>query len=194
MKQASETLVNYLEELEESHGLKLRDIALTTIRSKLLGMKYRPRIRDSVLKRKAGVFVTLTKNGELRGRTGFIYPTFELWEATRSAASMAAFSDPRFKPITKSELDSLEIEISVIGPLEQVKLSGAKDIESAVNPNHGLMVIGRGSTGLLLPQVLEEMGLSPKEFLEAACEQAGLPCDGWKSKTVSVYRFPARIF
>lgn len=194
MRSESFVPANYLDEINDNHGMKLKDIALTTIRSKLLGMRYRPRIKDSVLKEKAGVFVTLEKNGELRGCIGYVYPTYEIWEATRMAASQAAFSDPRFKPIHKTELDELNIEISVLGTLEKMRMSSEKDVSSLKIGTEGLMVVGFGSSGLLLPQVATEMKLTPLEFLEATCEKAGLPPDSWKKRGVSVYKFPARIF
>lgn len=188
------TLNGYLEEMNDNHGMKLKDIAMTTIRSKLLGMRYRPRIRDSILKEKAGVFVTLQKNGELRGCVGYVYPTYEMWEATRLSASQAAFSDPRFKPIHKIELDDLEIEVSVLGALEKMRSNGDRDISSIKIGAEGLMVVGFGSSGLLLPQVATEMKFNANEFIEATCEKAGLPPDAWKEPGVSVYKFPARIF
>lgn len=194
MRTESFALNQFLDEINDNHGMKLKDIALTTIRSKLLGMRYRPRIRDSILKEKAGVFVTLEKNGELRGCVGYVYPTYEMWEATRMAASQAAFSDPRFKSIHRSELEDLEIEISVLGSLEKMKVSTDKDISSLRIGTEGLMIVGFGSSGLLLPQVATEMDLSPVEFLEATCEKAGLSSDSWNKRGVSVYKFPARIF
>ena len=189
-----ESLGSPLEELDLDHGRKLKDIALTSIRSQILGMRYRPRIRDVKLKEKAGVFVTLKRDGELRGCIGYVFPAYEMWDATRKAAIHAAFSDPRFKPIEKRELDSLEIEISVLGPLEQMKVSQEKDLESLRLGQDGLMIVGMGSSGLLLPQVAEELGFNKIEFLEATCEKSGLDCDAWKDPSVSVYRFYARVF
>ncbi len=194
MNPQSEFSGTYLNDLDENHGRKLKDIALTSIRSQLSGMKYRPRIKDITLREKAGVFVTLKNYGELRGCIGFVYPTYEIWEATRKAAVHAAFLDGRFKPITRSELEFLDIEISILGALEKVKLDSGRDHEILRLGTDGLMVVGQGSTGLLLPQTAAEMGFDQMEFLEAACEKAGLDEDAWMDPTVTIYKFPARIF
>lgn len=194
MNTQSQSLEGILDELTPERGRKLKDIALTSIRSHLLGMRYRPRVRDMKLKEKAGVFVTLNRLGELRGCIGFVYPTYEMWDATRKAAVHAAFSDPRFKPVEKRELENLEVEISVLGPLEKMRISQEKDAESLRLGSEGLMIVGRGSTGLLLPQVATELGLNHVEFLEAVCEKAGLYPESWREPGVSIYRFPARIF
>lgn len=180
--------------MDSNHGRKLKSIAMTAIRSQLSGMRYRPRINDPVLREKAGIYVTLANKGELRGCTGFVYPTYELWAATKQAAIQAAALDPRFKPIERKELDTLEIEISVIGSLEMIKVKSEKDADHIRIGRDGLMVVGRGSTGFLLPQVAEEMELTPAEFLMATCEKGGLDQDSWKDSDISVYRFPVRVF
>lgn len=180
--------------MDNSHGRKLKSIAMTAIRSQLSGMRYRPRVRDPMLREKAGIFVTLENQGELRGCIGFVYPTYELWAATKKAAIHAAYQDPRFKPIERGELETLEIEISVIGPIEKVRIKNDRDADNLRIGTHGLMVVGRGSTGFLLPQVAAEMELTPVEFLMATCEKGGLDQESWKSKDVSVYRFPVKVF
>lgn len=194
MPPQSQTMGTSLEELTDEQGKKLRDIAITSIRSRLSGMRYRPRISDIKLKDRAGVFVTLERDSELRGCIGYVFPTYEMWDATRKAAVQAAFSDPRFKPIERAELPFLDIEISVLGPLEKMKTLNNRELESLKLGRDGLMVVGQGSSGLLLPQVAIEFGFTPMEFLEAACEKAGLSYDAWQEESLSVYRFTARIF
>ena len=152
-------------------GNKLRDIASTAIKSHLSGMRYRPSIDDPALRKKAGVFVTIRNGLELRGCIGFIYPTYELWDATRKAAVLAATEDPRFRPVSKSEIDSLDIEVTVLGPIEPLK---SKDVSTIRLGEEGLMVVSAVGSGLLLPQVATENNFSPIEFLEATCEKAGL--------------------
>ncbi len=180
-----------LQELAGLDGNKLRDIAATAIRSHLSGMRYRPTIDDPALKRKAGVFVTIRNKGELRGCIGFIYPSYEIWDATRKAAVLAATEDPRFRPVTKAEIDSLDIEVTVLGPIEPLK---TKEISSIKLGEEGLMVVSPVGSGLLLPQVATENNFTAVEFLEATCEKAGLSRDAWQDPSVSVYRFRALIF
>ena len=194
MNPQSEFMSTGIDELDDSHGRKLKDIALTSIRSQLSGMRYRPRIMDPKLHEKAGVFVTIQNEGELRGFSGYIYPTYELWEATKKAAVHAAFLDARFKPISRGELGTLEIEVSVIGPIEKIKVHSESDMGNIRIGTDGLMVVGQGSSGFLLPQAATQMGFTPHEFLVETCEKAGLEADAWTHPGVSVYRFPARIF
>ncbi len=194
MKSETELLGPVLDEIGSSHGRKLKNIALTAIRSQLSGMRYKPRITDPLLREKAGIYVTLENQGEMRGCIGFVYPTYELWAATKRAAIHAAYQDPRFKPIERDELETLEVEISVIGPVEKVRIKTDKDADGIQIGTHGLMVVGNGSTGLLLPQVAEEMELTPVEFLMAACEKGGLDQESWRNQDISVYRFPVKVF
>jgi AmmeMemoRadiSam system protein A len=180
----------FLENLSEVDGVKLRDIAITAIRSNLSGMAYHPRIDDPVLKKKAGVFVTLKNRGELRGCIGYIYPTYEIWDATRRAAVLAASEDPRFRSVSKSELDNIEVEITVLGSMEPMK---SKDIQNLKIGKEGLMVVSPVTSGILLPQVATENGFGPLEFLEATCEKAGLSPNAWKDSSVSIYKFSAVV-
>lgn len=181
----------FLEAVSHIDERKIRDIALTSIKSHLSGMNYRPRIDDPVLKKKAGVFVTLRNNGELRGCIGYIYPSYEIWDATRKAAVLAASEDPRFRPVTKRELDSLDVEVTILGPLEPLRSRDPGDIKLG---KEGLMVSSPVTSGLLLPQVATENNFTAEEFLDATCEKAGLEQGCWKDPSVSVYKFGALIF
>lgn len=194
MKSQSQFMGASLEEMTEEQGRKLKDVALTSIRSRLSGMRYRPRISDPKLRERAGIFVTLERDGELRGCIGYVFPTYEMWDATRKAAVQAAFNDARFRTIERTELPFLDIEISVLGALEKMKVTSEKDMDNLKIGQEGLMVVGQGSSGLLLPQVATEFNFTPVEFLEATCEKAGLSVEAWKHENLSVYRFTARIF
>lgn len=135
-----------------------------------------------------GAFVTLKKNGRLRGCIGFIEPLFPLYQAIVRGAIYAAVEDRRFEPVSPGELDSLEYEISVLTPLKQIS-----------NPNlvqvgkHGLVISQRGRKGLLLPQVPVENGWDREQFLEEACLKAGLPPDAWK-RGAEIFVFEAIVF
>lgn len=190
----SELVETVLDRLDVAHGKRLKNIALTSIRSQMSGIGYRPRIKEQILKEKAGVFVTLYNRDELRGCIGYVYPTYEIWAATKKAAIHAAFLDSRFNSIQRSELETLDVEISILGNIEKMKVRSQKSQLNLNLGKDGLMVVGKGSSGLLLPQVAEELGADEFEFLEATCEKAGLPPDAWKDPSVSVYKFPAVIF
>jgi len=98
-------------------------------------------------------------------------------------------ADPRFRPVTRSELDSLHIEISVLTPLQ--KVTSPDEIKVG---RDGLMITLGGNRGLLLPQVATEYRWDRTQFLEQTCRKAGLPPDAYKSDRAEIYRFQAIIF
>ena len=145
---------------------------------------------DEDLRRPAGTFVTLrTREGELRGCIGSIQPVEPLFRAVTSSAVSAAFSDPRFYPIEKHELVELELEISVMGPIEKVTA-----IEDIVVGRDGLIVRRGRAAGLLLPQVATEYGWNLETFLDQTCLKAGLPPGSWRSEHTQIERFSAEVF
>ena len=100
----------------------------------------------------------------------------------------AATRDPRFPPMKPSEIDKVEIEISVLTPLK--KISDISEIEVG---KHGLYLVKGANAGLLLPQVATEFGWNRRQFLEAVSEKAGLEKDAWK-RGAEIYIFEAQVF
>jgi len=149
-------------------------------------MEYQP--NNSTFRIPKGVFVTITKKGELRGCIGFIEPIFPLGQAVIQAAYYAALQDTRFDPIARSELKDLEVEVSVLSPLTRIT-----DPRLVKVGTHGLVIEQGGRKGLLLPQVPGQFGWTHDEFLDQACLKAGLPPDAWK-KGAAVYTFEALVF
>ena len=154
-----------------------------------------PGVADDFLKSHRGAFVTLTSpGGGLRGCIGVPYPVKPLEEAIVHAAVGAATHDPRFPRVRASELGSLRVEVSALTAPEAIECK-ALELPSHVRVGiDGLIVSGMGSSGLLLPQVATEMGLTPDVFLSLTCEKAGLPPDAWLSADVQVRRFQAEVF
>lgn len=144
---------------------------------------------DKELKEKKGCFVTLTKNGELRGCIGFPYPSMPLGEAIVLAAKSAAFSDPRFPTLGEKEFLDIKIEISILTKPEKVEAK-PENIEIGKD---GLMCEYEGFGGLLLPQVATEYNWSAEQFLRALCKKAGLPLETWKKKGFELWKFSAKI-
>ncbi len=128
------------------------------------------------MERRAGVFVSLHKGDALRGCIGHIEPDQPLSRAVPSSAIAAASTDPRFAPVTTEEMTELQIELSILGPLERIASVG--DVEVG---RHGLLVERGWNRGLLLPQVAVEWGWDAEAFLSQTCHKAGLPLDAWKS-------------
>ena len=133
-------------------------------------------------------FVTLHRHGELRGCIGHIEADEPLGRVIARGAVAAASADPRFPPVGASELPDLEIELSLLGPLEPVMTPD--DIEVG---RHGLVVELGWHRGLLLPQVAPEWGWDRETFLAQTCHKAGLPRDAWK-QGAKVWRFEAEVF
>ncbi len=142
---------------------------------------------------KRGVFTTLIKKGELRGCIGFPYPIKRLDEAIIESAIAAAIDDPRFEPVRRSEMEEIEVEVTILTQPERIKAK-PKDLPNHVEiGKHGLMVKLGPFSGLLLPQVAVEYKLSAEDFLSETCIKAGLPPDCWLSGA-EVYRFEGQIF
>lgn len=138
---------------------------------------------------KAGVFVTLRSNGELRGCIGYLTPTRSLPDTIISASVSAGFEDPRFIPLQIGELNEIEIEISVLTP--PLKLL---NIEDLVIGKHGIIIQKESKRGLLLPQVAVENKMSVKEFLSAGCKKAGLSKNCSSLTDTDIYIFEAEVF
>lgn len=138
----------------------------------------------------SGAFVTLKKHGHLRGCIGTLECRRSLAEEIARVAVSAAREDPRFEPVREAELDDLDIEVSVLGPLEEID---PRDPDAIVIGRHGLVVEQGRRRGLLLPQVAPEWGWDRDEFLAHTCAKAGLSADAWKNGA-KVYRFDAEVF
>jgi hypothetical protein len=176
--------------LSENDKKELLRIARKTIENHLSGKKVPDfKMEEGALTEKQGAFVTLTKDGKLRGCIGMIRAVKPLYEAVRDMAVEAATGDPRFPPVTKSELKYIRIEISALSKMRRVK-----DISEITVGRDGLYLIKGGNSGLLLPQVPVEWGWDRDEFLKEVCLKAGLPEDAWKSPDAMLYRFSADVF
>jgi len=176
--------------LNETQKKRLLGIARKTLESYLKDRK-KPKFeeKDEVISTPLGVFVTLTKQGRLRGCIGFIRPVKPLYEAVSEMAIAAATEDNRFESVTYAELKDLVIEISVLSPFEPVP--EVKQIEVG---KHGLLIQKGYHSGLLLPQVPGEYGWNREQFLENLCYKAGLPSDAWKDKDSKLFSFTADVF
>jgi uncharacterized protein len=144
-----------------------------------------------------GVFVTLKHHpsGELRGCIGFPRPVLDLGTAIREAAVSAARDDPRFAPVTARELGRLTVEVSILTVPEPIPVGRPAETVAAVRVGRdGLIVEGRGASGLLLPQVAPEQGWNAEELLDGTCEKAGLPRTSWRAPGVRLFRFEAEVF
>jgi hypothetical protein len=146
-------------------------------------------VKEMKLLEKRGAFVTLTKNGSLRGCIGYIQPVAPLYKTVSDMAIAASTRDPRFPPVTQRELKDIHIEISVLSPLKLIV--DTNEIEVG---RHGLYMTRGNNSGLLLPQVATQQGWNREEFLSQTCVKAGLPTQAWKDRGTQIYTFSAQIF
>jgi len=147
-----------------------------------------------VFDKKRGVFVTLTINEQLRGCIGFPYPVMPLGDAIRQAAVAAALEDPRFRPVSANELPSIDLEVTVLTPPVTMEGDPEDRPRKIVVGKHGLIIRGRGTSGLLLPQVATDYGWDAKTFLDHTCTKAGLSENAWHDPRVELLTFEGQIF
>lgn len=146
-----------------------------------------------------GVFVTINSvesgEKELRGCIGYPYPTSPLAQAVIDSAISSATQDPRFYPLSLSELDNVVFEVSVLTPPQLVEVEKPSEYHSKIKVGEDGLIVERGFyKGLLLPQVPVEWNWDEEEFLCQCCIKAGLPPDSWLIKGTKVYKFQAIIF
>ncbi|MBD3373516.1 AmmeMemoRadiSam system protein A [candidate division KSB1 bacterium] len=141
------------------------------------------------LAEKRGAFVTLHLEGQLKGCIGYIFAVKPLWQTVVEAASSAALRDPRFSPVETDQVDTLNIEISVLSPLQKID-----DIEEIEIGRDGLLISQQGKSGLLLPQVAAEHHWDAKTFVEQTCRKAGLSRHAYLEQETELFTFSAQVF
>ncbi len=135
---------------------------------------------------KKACFVTLIKNGELRGCIGDLEPKQELWRNVQKNAINAAFNDFRFSPLTEKELEEIKIEISILSIPKRIYFKNEKALLTRLNKNKGIVLRRENYCATFLPQVWEKI---PDKiiFLEQLSLKAGLNKDAWKNAEISSY-------
>lgn len=128
-----------------------------------------------VLQKKNGMFVTLEKDHRLRGCMGHFEPDTPIGKLAASQVLVSATRDPRFPPVTESELDRIEIEISILSVPEYV--DSYEDIEVG---RHGVILEKRGRAATFLPQVAPEQGWDRDTMLDHLAAKAGIGPGGWR--------------
>ncbi|MBU4565054.1 MAG: AmmeMemoRadiSam system protein A [Desulfarculus sp.] len=138
---------------------------------------------------KRGAFVTLHKQGRLRGCIGNFISDEPLTELIQDMAVAAASQDPRFPPLGAAELDQVDLEISVLSPLKRIS-----DVNEIKVGTHGIYMVSPRGRGVLLPQVATEYGWDRDTFLDQTCVKAGLRPGCWRDPDTEILIFSAQIF
>ncbi|RLE54756.1 MAG: TIGR00296 family protein [Thermoprotei archaeon] len=155
---------------------------------------------EKLLRDRYGVFTTIEvylgpAHRELRGCIGFPQGYKNVATAVILSAIAAATEDPRFPPMTVDELSKVVFEVSILSPMELIKVEDPRDYLKHIKVGyHGLMIEKGFRSGLLLPQVPVEYGWDEETFLCETCIKAMLPPDAWLERDTRVYRFQAQIF
>ena len=137
----------------------------------------------SSLKEKCGAFVSLHKQGRLRGCIGHFGEDVPLYEIVAEMARAAAFEDPRFQPLRREELDDVDIEISVLTPMRRIQSLDEFELH-----RHGIYIRKGYRSGTFLPQVADEVNWTKEEFVgHCSQDKAGLGWDGWRDAELYVY-------
>ena len=177
--------------LNDTEKKLLKEIAKNALYEAVLNNK-RLNIDPSNLPQKfkehLGAFVTLNKDGRLRGCIGRFEPDQPLYEVIIDMAISASRYDNRFTPVTPDELEHIDIEISVLTP--RVRANSVDDI---IIGKHGIYVVYGNHSGTYLPQVATDMGWSKEEFFRSCCEEkAGIPPQ--HCKDAELYLYEAIVF
>ena len=153
--------------------------------ARIAGIDSTPRLAEP-----SAAFVSLhrRRDGRLRGCIGTLQSRQSLLDAVIENARAAAERDPRVPPLRADELEELEVEISVLGPLIPVD-----DPDEIVVGRDGLVLTSGLQRGVLLPQVATEQRWNREQFLESLCRKAGLPSDAWR-QGATIERFEAIVF
>lgn len=138
---------------------------------------------------KRGAFVTLHKQGRLRGCIGNFISDEPLTELIEDMAVAAASQDPRFPPLSGAELEQVDLEISVLSPLRRIS-----DVNEIKVGTHGIYMVSPRGRGVLLPQVATEYGWDRDTFLDQTCVKAGLRPGCWRDPDTEILIFSAQIF
>lgn len=135
--------------------------------------------RHDALEREGATFVTLKHEGALRGCIGTLEPVRALRDDVAHNALAAAFSDPRFDPLRHAELGGLCVEVSLLGPCEEVVCRDEEHLLAQLRPGVDGLVLRYGRRrGTFLPQVWDAVP-EPRRFLRELKHKAGLPGDFW---------------
>ena len=162
----------------------LKKIAYTSIKDSLNGKPMSMfNHQSSILNQKCGAFVSLHKQGRLRGCIGHFGEDVPLHEIVAEMARAAAFEDPRFPPVHREELGDIDIEISVLTPMRRIQ-----SLDDFQLHKHGIYIRKGYRSGTFLPQVADEVNWTKEEFVgHCSQDKAGLGWNGWRDAELYVY-------
>lgn len=141
-----------------------------------------------------GTFVTLKRQGALRSCCGSLGQLTPLQQSLVHSAERTASDDPRFPPISPSELPYLDLDVWLLSNMQPMAAKGLDRVAAVIIGKHGLQIARGSSRGLLLPGVAVDNGFSAEEFLRQTCRKAGLPPTAWKDDDVQLWTFEGTAY
>jgi AmmeMemoRadiSam system protein A len=187
--------------LSEEQGQVLVGLARKTIMEKLgilTGAVKRAMLEESlqdpVFQLRQGVFVTLHREGQLRGCIGSLVSSVSIADGVRANALNAAFHDFRFSPLKVAELDKIDVEVSILSEPQLLPYAGSADLLAGLRPDlDGVIIKKGGLSATFLPQVWKQLP-EPEDFLSHLCRKAGLPADEWRRGELEVRTYQVQYF
>jgi AmmeMemoRadiSam system protein A len=182
--------------LSNSHRKQLLEIAEASIRHGLTEGHALPVNTEEYpeeFRQRRACFVTLNRNGDLRGCIGHLEAVQPLVADIAENAYAAAFHDPRFPRLSERELVDLDIHISILTPARPLEFSSQQDLIRRLRPGIDGLILEDGTRrGTFLPSVWESLP-DPRSFLAHLKLKAGLPAGYW-SDSITIYRYETESF
>lgn len=179
----------------EEQGQELVKLARQTIMERFNKKPEKiARVKAADFQEKRGVFVTLKKDGMLRGCIGCLTGTESIVNGVKMHAINAAFDDMRFSPLTVDELDQVEISISILTEPHPLEYDNQDDLLAKLRANVDGVILRQGfASGTFLPQVWEQLP-KKEDFLSHLCLKAGLRADAWQKSKLEVMTYQVQYF
>lgn len=187
------------EKVSIEDGALLLKLARQTIlyelgEKKISSVQLKKKVSSLVLEENRGVFVSLHKQGDLRGCIGNIEPVKTIFDGVRDNAKHAALNDPRFSPLSVEELKDTCIEVSILTRPRPLDYSDADDLIKKLRPAvDGVIIQQESRRATFLPQVWDQLR-TPELFLAHLCMKAGLSSGEWKSGSLKVSTYQVQLF
>ncbi len=189
-------IIRSLDEIKDEEGYYLLSLAEKAVHDYVKEKKlFQPeKIKYDIAKKLGASFVTLEKEGNLRGCIGSIIPYRELYKDVIENAVAAAAKDPRFTPVKPEELDSIDIKLSVLSFPKEIFYTDYMDLLNKIEPyKDGLIIRYANHQATFLPDVWYQ--IPDKElFLANLSYKAGLPPEFWKTGLLDVYKYHTKTF
>jgi len=180
--------------LSAKQGKTLLQLARQTIAGRLGSATEPEALQDSAFTAEYGTFVTLKIKGALRGCIGNLLPSGSVAEGVQRNAISAAFHDGRFSPLTATELEQVEIDISVLSQPQLLEYEDGADLIGKLRPGIDGVILQLGGAGAtFLPQVWEQLP-APELFLGHLCRKAGLVDTAWKNSHPKIETYQVQCF